>query len=290
MIFLILSLAAYLVQNYSNKIFAQKFGGRLAPIQNLLCVIGAALVLLVAGYARSMPSIAFLYAGIYGTVYFLTVYFLLRAMSDGPLGLCNIICNMGNFLSVLFGVFAYSDPFNAFTVVGSVMMILATVLSAPSSRRADGRRGFGWFIFAVGSALCNGVLGSFKIHVTKSLPDVASGTFLFWAFIFASVTGMIIIAIEILRGLPLKECTADLGRKALTGLGSGFGTALGNLFFYLALASKTSSAILIPLHCGSLSMLCFLMSWLVFKDTRLTKKNVAALIICILGVVFINIK
>lgn len=290
MIFLVLSLAAYLVQNYANKIFAQKFGGRLAPIQNALCVMGAALVLLLAGYARSMPKIAFLYAGIYGTVYFLTVYFLLRAMSGGPLGLCNIICNMGNFLSMLFGVFAYSDPFNAFTVVGSVMMILATVFSAPSSGRSDGGRGFGWFIFAVGSALCNGVLGSFKIYITKSLPEVASGTFLFWAFVFASVVGVLIIGVEVLRGLPLGECTASLGKKALIGLGAGFGTALGNLFFYLALASKTSSVILIPLHCGSLSMLCFLMSLLVFRDTKLTKRNVAALVVCILGIIFINIK
>ena len=291
MIFFVLSLAAYMIQNYSNKTFTLKFGGRLAPIQNELCVIGAALVLLVAGYARSMPQIAFLYAAIYGVFYFLTVFFLLRAFSAGPLGLCNIICNMGNFLSVFFGILVYKDPFNLFTVIGSVLMILAIILSAPASKEVGKKKnGYVWFIFAVGSAVCNGVLGSFKIHVTKSLPEVASGTFLFWAFVSASIVGLIIISFEVLRGLPVKECTARFGAKALIGLGSGFGTALGNLFFYLALASNISSAILFPLNTGSLSILCFLMSWLIFKDTKLTRRNVAALAVCILGIIFINIK
>ena len=291
MIFFVLSLAAYMLQNYSNKIFSLKFGARLTPLQNALCVIGAALVLLVAGYARPMPSIAFLYAGIYGIFYFMTVFFLLRAFSTGPLGLCNIICNMGNFLSVFFGILAFNDSFNLFTVIGSVFMILAIILSAPASNGAGKKKGgYVWFIFAVGSAVCNGVLGSFKILVTKSLPEVASGTFLFWAFVSASIVGMLIIGTEILRGLPIKECTARFGEKALVGFGAGVGTAFGNLLFYLALASNISSAILFPLNAGSLALLCFLMSWLIFKDTKLTKRNVAALVVCILGIIFINIK
>ncbi len=289
MLFFVLSLAAYMVQNYSNKTFSLKFGGKLAPIQNELCVIGAALVLLIAGYARPMPSIGFLFAGIYGVMYFLTIYFLLRAMSAGSLGLSTIICNMGNFLSVLFGVLVYNDPFNTFTVVGIVLMILAIIFSAPTSSK-EKTSGFGWFIFAICSALSNGVLGSFKIHVTKSLPEVASGTFLFWSFLFASVVGLVIIALEVVRGLPLRECTASLGKKALVGLGAGFGTALGNLFFFLALASNISSAILFPLNTGSLSVLLFLMSWLIFRDVKPTWKNISALVICVLGVIFINIK
>ena len=289
MIFFVLSLMAYMLQNYSNKTFSLKFGRAEAPIQNELCVVGAALVLLVAGYARSMPSIAFLFAAIYGLMYFLTIYFLLLAVSGGSLGMSTIICNMGNIFSALFGILFYADPFGVFTVIGSVCMVLAVILSAPVSDKKK-PQGRAWFFFALLSASTNGVLGSFKIHVTRTMPELHSGTFLFWSFLFASVFGFVIILLEVMRGLPVRKCVARLGTKALTGLGAGIGTALANLFFVLALASDVSSAILFPLNTGLLSVLLFLMSWLVFKDTKLTKRNVAALVICVLGAVFINIK
>ena len=289
MFFFVLSLAAYMIQNYSNKTFSLKFGGKLAPIQNELCVIGAALVLLVAGYAKAMPSIAFLYAGIYGVFYFLTIFFLLLAVSDGSLGLSTIICNMGNIFSAVFGILFYADPFGIFTVIGSICMVLAVILSAPpSDKKKSSSRA--WFFFALLSACSNGTLGSLKIHVTRTMPELHSGTFLFWSFLFASAVGMLIIAVGIIRGLPIKECTARFGTKLITGLGAGLGTALANLFFFLALASNISSAILFPLNTGLLSTLLFLMSWLVFKDTKLTKRTLAALVICVLGAIFINIK
>ena len=289
MLFFILSLAAYMLQNFSNKTFSLKFGSKLAPIQNALAVLGAATVLLVAGYARPMPAIGFLFAGIYGVMYFATIYSLLRAVTAGSLGLSTIVCNMGNLLSVIIGVLGYRDPFNVFTAIGIVFMILAIICSAPSTRN-ERCSGYAWFLFALGSALGNGVLGSLKIHVTRSLPEVASGTFLFWSFLFASAIGLLIISAAILRGLPARECTAAFGKKALVGLGAGIGTALGNLFFFLALASNISSAILFPLNTGMLSVLLFLMSWLVFGDIKPSKKNFSALFVCILGVIFINIK
>lgn len=289
MIFFVFSLMAYMLQNYSNKTFSLKFEKAEAPIQNELCVIGATLVLLVAGYARSMPSIAFLFAALYGLMYFLTIYFLLLAVSGGSLGMSTIICNMGNIFSALFGILFYADPFGVFTVIGSVCMVLAVILSAPVSDKKK-PQGRAWFFFALLSASTNGVLGSFKIHVTRTMPELHSGTFLFWSFLFASVFGFVIILLEVMRGLPVRTCVARLGTKALTGLGAGIGTALANLFFFLALASDVSSAILFPLNTGLLSVLLFLMSWLVFKDTKLTKRNVAALVICVLGAVFINIK
>ena len=289
MIFFVLSLAAYMLQNYANKTFSLKFGGRVAPVQNALCVFSAALVLLIAGYAKSMPQIAFLYAAIYGFFYFLTVFFLLLAVSGGSLGMSTIICNMGNIFSAVFAILFYADPFGVFTVIGSICMVLAVILSAPrSDKKKPTSRG--WFFFALLSACSNGVLGSFKIHVTRTMPELHSGTFLFWSFLFASVVGILIIISAVIRGLPIKECTAKFGTKALTGFGAGLGTALANLFFFLALARGVSSAILFPLNTGLLSTLLFLMSWLVFKDTKLTKKNVAALIICVLGAIFINIK
>ena len=289
MLFFILSLTAYMVQNFSNKTFSLKFGSRLAPIQNALCVLGAATVLATVGYAGAMPAIGFLFAGIYGVTYFATIYFLLCAVSAGSLGLSTIICNMGNLLSTVFGICAYQDPLNGFTVSGIFFMILAVICSAPTAS-TKARAGYAWFFFALGSAFCNGMLGSLKIHVTRSLPEVRSGTFLFWSFLFASVVGVIIIFSKILRGLPVRECTADLGKKTVIGLGAGFGTALGNLFFFLALSSNISSAILFPLNTGTLSVLLFLMSWLLFKDVKPSKKNFCALAVCVLGVILINIK
>jgi drug/metabolite transporter (DMT)-like permease len=196
---------------------------------------------------------------------------------------------MGNIFSAVFGILFSADPFGVFTVIGSVCMVIAVILSAPTSDKKK-PQGRAWFFFALLSACSNGVLGSLKIHVTRTMPDLQSGTFLFWSFLSASVFGFIIILLEVLRGLPVRKCVARVGTKALTGLGAGIGTALANLFFFLALASDISSAILFPLNTGLLSVLLFLLSWLVFKDTKLTKRNVAALVICILGAIFINIK
>lgn len=289
MLFLALALSAYMIQNFSNKTFSIKHGSRLATLQNEICVIGAMLVLLVCGYARLLPRLGMAMSVAYGIFYFLTIYFLLRAMAQGSLGICTIVCNMGNFIPVLFGVFVFHDEINVFTVIGIAFMIATLILSMPSSPKKTGT-GYKWFIMALCSALCNGVLGIMKTYVAKELPGVSNGSFLFWSFLFASLTGALIIGSEVKRGLPVSVCFEKFGSKALLGLGAGFGTALANLFFMMALASGISSAILFPLNTSLLSVLLWLMSWLVFHDVKPNLKNVFALISCVIGVILINIK
>lgn len=286
--FLFGSIGVYLIQNFSNKMFAKKHKGPLAILQNEMCVIFAVLSLLAVGSFRLIPFDCLTYTAIYGVVYFLTIYSLLRAMELGSLGMASLICNLGNMLGTLFGIFRFGDRYSFFTVIGILLMVGVVVLSAPISKQ-EKSKGVLWFVFALLSALGNGVLGSLKLYATRYFTDVSNGEFLLWSFLFASVTGAIILVAEMLKGTDYKVCFKTPVYTLLSGVSAGVGTAFGNLLFMVAIGTGLSSAIVFPVNSGVLSFLLFGMSWLVFKEVKPTVKNVIALCSCVLGMILIRL-
>ncbi len=286
--FLFLSIASYLIQNFSNKSFSRTFGKSLSAIQNAACVIFSAVILQLFGAGNEIRGVPFLLSVLYGILYFATVYSLQLSMSLGSLSMATILCNMGNMIGVVFGILAFGDPFNVLTVVGILCMILVVILSAPITKE-EKTKGNAWFVFGLLSALGNGLLGSVKLYVAKEYPSVSSGAFLGWSFTFAAVVGLAVVLFEIRRGLPFRQWLSHPALALGCGVGAGFGTAFGNLFFMLAIASGVSSAILFPLNTGLLSFSLFLMSLLLFKEEKFTLRRFLALLFCIGGLILIRL-
>lgn len=286
--FLFLSIAAYLIQNFSNKSFSRKFGKGLSAIQNTACVIFSAAILQLFGMGDTIYGVPLLLSALYGVLYFATIYSLQLSMGLGSLSMATILCNMGNMIGVVFGILAFGDPLGVFTVIGIACMILVVILSTPVTRE-EKTKGRAWFIFGLLSALGNGLLGSIKLYIAKEFPDVSSGTFLGWAFTFSAAIGLCIVFSEIRRGMPFRKWRSHPVLALGCGAGAGLGTAFGNLFFMLALSSGVSSAILFPLNTGLLSFLLFLMSLLIFKEEKFTLRRILALLLCIGGLILIRL-
>ncbi|MBQ7792110.1 MAG: hypothetical protein IJ367_01280, partial [Clostridia bacterium] len=74
----------------------------------------------------------------------------------------------------------------------------------------------------------------------------------------------------------------------LCGIFAGVGTAGANLFQMKALITVPST-IVYPFTAGSLVVLLWLSSWLIYKEVKLRLKNIFALVLCVAAIVLISL-
>ena len=165
-------------------------------------------------------------------------------------------------------------------------MLVSIILSTPKGK--DGESGsWKWFLFAIGSGLCNGAVASVKREAV-SMAGVSADNFLIWGFIFASIIAFFTICINKERLSDAKKVVSDK-KLILCGVFAGVGTAGGNLFQMLAL-TRLSSAIVYPFTAGVLVISLYLASLLIYKEIGFKLKNAVAVLLCIGAIVLINIK
>ena len=115
MTFLILSLLFYLLQNFGNKEFNRRSKDvsfkEKSLIQNGVCVLIASFVMLLAGGGKIMSLPLMLMAVLFGICYLLTIFLLLRSFDGGTLGTSTLLCNLGMFISAMYGVIRFNDKF-----------------------------------------------------------------------------------------------------------------------------------------------------------------------------------
>ena len=161
-LFFVVSLLFYLLQNVSNKEYGRRFGkgtSSASVLQNGMCVCFSAAVMALPGGIGPMPLPFMLLAMLFGCFYLLTVFLLLRAFSFGSIGGSTLLCNIGMFISALYGVFVFRDDFTAGIGVGMACMFGAVILSIPKDKGSGGMK---WFGFALASGISNGIVASVK--------------------------------------------------------------------------------------------------------------------------------
>lgn len=278
-----LSLFFYMIQNAANKRFAVICPS--TPFYNVMCIFFAFAGLAVIGFLKAVPTGVFLLSAAYGLVYFISIYLLVYAMKKGPLSLTTLVFNLGNTIACLYGIIAYKEPLTGFTVLGICFMTAVTFLCMPKAEKGEKSKK-GWFIPSLAGAVGNGILGCIKKSMTASFPNIGSGEFLAWAFIFGAFIGGIYCAVIYFK-TPSALPKISL-RGAMCAVLSGAGTAGGNLFFMKALQSGLSSAIAFPLHTGLLTLLLWIMSLLLFRDVKFRLRYAAAIFSCIAGMILIR--
>jgi len=288
MIFFCISILMYFLQNFSNKQFGRICGKSSAAIslmQNGICTLCAALVLVLFGNISLMPLKITVFAFAFGGAYLLTVFLLLKAFMYGSMGGSTLLCNIGMFISAFYGVIKFGDEFSLSIAAGTVLMLMAVILSAPKNEN-DEKADKKWFVYALGSGIANGIVASIKREAVDMMPDNINN-FLCWGFIFAALIAFFAIMTNNHRKTEVAVCAKNK-KLILFGIFAGVGTAGGNLFQMYALKT-VSSAIVYPFTAGTLVIVLYLASLLLYKETKLKIKNLLAVILCVAAIAVINI-
>ena len=288
MIFLVLSILMYLVQNFSNKQFSQRnknSSSDIALVQNGLCTLVSAITLAVCGGVRVLPPYEMLLAVLFGGLYLSVVFLLLKAFTCGSMGASTLLCNIGPFVSISYGIIRFGDEFTSFIAIGAVCLLGAVILATPKGDN-DKEGGMKWFLLALSSGLVNGVTASAKREIVAVTDDVRN--FLVWGFLFAA---LIAFGILVFKKSGRNSVKNVFGKPSLLlcGVGAGVGTAGANLFQMEAIFVGVSSAIVYPVTAGFLVASLWLMSLFVYKETTVRWQNILSVILCITAIVFINL-
>ena len=288
MSFLVLSVLSYLVQDFSNKKFSLSVGRAsfgTALVQNAVACICSFFTLVLTGRVTLLSQTAALLAVLFGISFLGTVFLLLCAFMHGTVGLSTLICNIGTFVAVFWGVIRFEDAFTPLIAGGFLCMLLAVILSTPFGKNEQ-KGGLKWFLFAIGSGLCNGIVASVKREAVGIISDNVE-SFLAFGFLFA---GLFAIAFA----FCFRENRRDAIRvikhplNIVWGVFAGVGGVLANLFQMLALKTVPSTVVY-PLTSGVLVVTLWLASLLIYKETKAKPGNVLALVFCLLAILLVNL-
>lgn len=288
MYFFVISLALYLLQNFANKQFSRTVNRSdvwVSLVQNGLCVLSAAAVLGAVGGVQILPGSLMGLAALFGVLYLVTVFALLKAFSLGPMGGSTLLCNIGMFISAIYGVLRFGDAFTPYIGLGAALLLVAVILSAPKDK-AKKSGSLAWFAVALVSGLGNGTVASIKREAVAANPD-ATRHFLFWGFLFAAVAAALCLTLT-RTGRSQLRVICRRPKLAACGVLAGVGTAGGNLFQMLAL-TRLPSTVVYPLTSGFLVVSLWLASYLLYRETKPTWKTILAVVCCVAAIVLINL-
>lgn len=289
MIFFILSILLYWLQNFSNKKFCLGVGQSavgISLVQNAICCLCASAVLFATCRFEGLDAELFLPAALFGATYLGTVFLLLCAFMRGVMGLSTLLCNVGNFIAAFYGMLRFGDVFTPFIAGGYVCMLAAVILATPKKQSGE-RGGMVWFLFALGSGLCNGAVASVKREAVGFLADGIQ-PFLAVGFLFAGLFALL-FALATKQNRAYAWGILSRPRVVLFGVLAGVGTAGANLCQMLSL-NALPSTVVYPLTSGILVVSLWLASLLIYKETTAKPRNIVSVILCVVAIVLANIK
>lgn len=267
--------------------YASAGGSNLAQ---MIVIFGTASIgSLLLGLATGMLQIhasTVLYASIFGVFNFLSQYLYLRAMKTGMASKVVFISSCSFLLQAIFSIIAYHEPVSAFKAMGIVMVCCAQVCF--SMRRGEVRRSGEkdpWFILAVVSMVCSGLVGiSQKMMGKSAYPNEVIGLS-FIATTIATVLPSLLLSAK----HEWKEQFAVMKNRRTLVLSIVLGfvaVVMNTLSTYVA--SLIDGSIVFPVtNCGNLILSMFL-GRLLFKD-RLTKLQQLSVMLGIAAIIVIGL-
>ena len=287
MIWLILSVAGYCLQNVGNKDFNRRhpagMGGTL--LQTALSLTTTALIAGLAGGAGSQTPELMGLSAAFALMYALTIVLLCAALSVGPVGPTSMLCSMGLLLPIVYGVLRYGETLSWADATGMAAMMLCAWLLSQGRERGKKAR-FRWMALALGSATANGFLTLIKKNMSWNHPQADTRVFVFWGFVMAALLVWSAVAFLKLRGKDLSPWT---DRRIILSAGcAGTGTAIGTLLQMVSLA-LLPTVIVYAIALSSIPLILYLLSIFVYKELSVTPAGITALLLFLTGAVLFNV-
>lgn len=207
-----------------------------------------------------------------GTMYLMTLALMIRAISTSGAGMCTLWNKAGILIPIFTSLVLWGEAPKTLGWIGVVFTLAAVFLASYTGGAIKADK------YLVALMLCSGIgstsLKVFQKTVTTDLNDF----FVFCTFFSAFLASVVFIK---------KRGGAKLNFKNIFfGAAVGFSNVTSDVFMLMALMSLPAAVVYPVSSSGTISFIA-LISALVFKE-KLTKKQILALILTVIGIILIN--
>ena len=288
MIFLFAAaILCFTIQNITFKKFNLSYMKNTANyfIFNALYFVLICGIYVVVGIDPSLFNLASVgLALLFATSFISAIFFYMKAMEHGPLGMSFLFFSSGMLLPIIFGVVVLSEPVLVHNLVGLVLLFIAFVVSVYG--KGEGKMNKTWLMYILLSAVTNGVIGIAIKMSRMVISEYALIEFLFLGFGQAAIISLIIgVIITLKYKMPLAHFSSAM--FVIVVIATAISTAFGN-YLMVRLSFVVSAMVQFPVMSGSLVITSIISSRLVYKE-QITKKHVAAIVVGLAAIVLLSL-
>ena len=246
----------------------------------MICAIYALLGVNASNFELAIAALGLLFA----VSFISAMYFYMKAMENGPLGLSFLFFSSGILVPILFGIIVYNEPAPLHNFVGLALLFVAFFISTLG--KGGGKMSKKWVTYILLGALFNGSIGiAIKLCRTVVSEDALT-EFLFLGFgqaaIISLVIGLFLIGkykmpISHFRSVPF----------AVIAISAAIVTAGGNYLMVL-LSLIVSALVQFPVISGSLVITSIITSRVVYKE-EITTQHLQVIFIGLIAIVMLSI-
>ena len=268
---------------FSKSLSSILFGTRTFFLcQSVLFACGACTVALIGGLSLAINAEAIFFSFSYGILLLIAQWLYTAALSKESTAMCATVYSMGFILPTLSGAIFWAEPLDLLDLPGILCAILAVGISGINRQSVTPHKKSIPSVSLTLAMLASGGLGILQKFQQSSAGAAQRGTFLFLAFLLASLLSLsaALICEKRSKKTPHRK---KFFSAALVG--SFFGICN---FLNTYLAGRMESAIFFPtLNIGIilLSMVC----GMIFYREHLKSKDLAVLILGAFAILFLNL-
>ena len=222
----------------------------------------------------------------FGVFNFLSQYLYLRAMKTGMASKVIFISSCSFLLQSIYSIIVFSEPVTAFKVIGLILVCAAQIcfsMKHKDTRLDDGKRN-PWFILAVASMVCSGIVGICQKYQGRS---AYPGEIVALSFVATTVAALLPAALLAAKGEWKQQfAVMKTPRTLILSMILGIVAVVMNTLSTHVAGLIDGSIVFPVMNCGSL-ILNMILTHVLFKDhlTRLQYISIALGLaaICIIG-------
>lgn len=124
--------------------------------------ICAILSFLFGGCVITMRPLTILFGALYGVSFMLNLFFVLKAVSLGPLGYTSIIITFSTAISAVFGLIFFNEEITVTKIIGIVVMLVCFYFTANTSDNGEKKATKKWLIICLIDMLFSALCGIFQ--------------------------------------------------------------------------------------------------------------------------------
>lgn len=252
-----------------------------------------AVLAVASGFDMHTPTL--LWGLLYGALYCGSCFCGVRAMARGPLSITSSLVAFSLIIPCVFGAVFFQESIGVFDIVGFVL-IAAAILAmnqkkSPSktqdTKECSGGVKFqkGWWVYVLGTVLCDGVRSIIKTIHQKSFPGLYRYEFMCVGMLVGSVVFTLLLLKDWRQVQEKGKQTALKG--SVCGVVAGFANGTYN-YLVLYLAGLESAVVMFPIVSVSSIAISLIAGRLLFKE-RLNMLQIVGVILAAAAIFFIKI-
>ena len=296
MLFAVLAIVSYVLQNTYCKEYGRKFPDTLyaQAAMTVFSVIIVTIIMALLGGMQAISLKAHLITGIFGIFFVMTLCSMTLALGCGHTGITLLIQNSSLIVPTIVGLLIWNEKLTAFKGVGVILILIMLFLSSgdgsapadPAARANWNKKR--WFIFTAMSFIGDSTLNILQKLMALDCESI-SPTFTFWTSLYSLIAAMVIVVFCRMRGEggSLIKTRKDKIDFAVCCGAIGLGTAGGNAYLILAL-TQLPSVVTFPLQQGGVVLLMWLVGVIIYRE-KVTRRGLAMLVTGLAGIVLLNL-